>query len=115
MPGETASNPDQRIHEDARHLTELSADLGIGAPAVFAPDAIRKRDLPFERAQLRHSRLHGLVRPGLRGHRLQAQLARRAARLCASAISLKHPVQQPRNDLLITRPNLFCMFGGQVG
>jgi vitamin B12/bleomycin/antimicrobial peptide transport system ATP-binding/permease protein len=30
MPGETASNPDQRIHEDARHLTELSADLGIG-------------------------------------------------------------------------------------
>jgi putative ATP-binding cassette transporter len=28
--GETASNPDQRIHEDARHLTELSADLGIG-------------------------------------------------------------------------------------
>jgi hypothetical protein len=55
------------------------------------------------------------VRPGLRGHRLQAQLARRAARLCASAISLKHPVQQPRNDLLITRPNLFCMFGGQVG
>jgi vitamin B12/bleomycin/antimicrobial peptide transport system ATP-binding/permease protein len=24
------ANPDQRIHEDARHLTELSADLGIG-------------------------------------------------------------------------------------
>ena len=24
------SNPDQRIHEDARHLTELSTDLGIG-------------------------------------------------------------------------------------
>ena len=23
-------NPDQRLHEDARHLTELSADLGIG-------------------------------------------------------------------------------------
>ena len=23
------SNPDQRIHEDARHLTELTADLGI--------------------------------------------------------------------------------------
>jgi vitamin B12/bleomycin/antimicrobial peptide transport system ATP-binding/permease protein len=23
-------NPDQRMHEDARHLTELSADLGIG-------------------------------------------------------------------------------------
>jgi putative ATP-binding cassette transporter len=28
--GEVGSNPDQRIHEDARHLTELSADLGIG-------------------------------------------------------------------------------------
>ena len=23
-------NPDQRMHEDARHLSELSADLGIG-------------------------------------------------------------------------------------
>jgi putative ATP-binding cassette transporter len=28
--GEMGANPDQRIHEDARHLTELSADLGIG-------------------------------------------------------------------------------------
>jgi vitamin B12/bleomycin/antimicrobial peptide transport system ATP-binding/permease protein len=28
--GEVGSNPDQRIHEDARHLTELSTDLGIG-------------------------------------------------------------------------------------
>jgi vitamin B12/bleomycin/antimicrobial peptide transport system ATP-binding/permease protein len=28
--GEMGSNPDQRIHEDARHLTELTADLGIG-------------------------------------------------------------------------------------
>ena len=27
---EIGSNPDQRIHEDARHLSELSADLGIG-------------------------------------------------------------------------------------
>jgi len=25
-----AVNPDQRMHEDARHLTELSADLGVG-------------------------------------------------------------------------------------
>ena len=23
-------NPDQRVHEDARHLTELTADLGTG-------------------------------------------------------------------------------------
>ena len=28
--GELAVNPDQRIHEDARRLAELSADLGIG-------------------------------------------------------------------------------------
>jgi ABC-type uncharacterized transport system fused permease/ATPase subunit len=28
--GEVGINPDQRIREDARHLTELSADLGIG-------------------------------------------------------------------------------------
>ena len=28
--GEIGANPDQRIHEDARHLTELSTDLGIG-------------------------------------------------------------------------------------
>jgi putative ATP-binding cassette transporter len=27
---EIGENPDQRIHEDARHLTELSTDLGIG-------------------------------------------------------------------------------------
>ena len=28
--GPIGINPDQRMHEDARHLTELSADLGIG-------------------------------------------------------------------------------------
>src|SRR5271165_5631791 len=28
--GDIGANPDQRMHEDARHLTELSADLGIG-------------------------------------------------------------------------------------
>jgi vitamin B12/bleomycin/antimicrobial peptide transport system ATP-binding/permease protein len=28
--GDIGINPDQRMHEDARHLTELSADLGIG-------------------------------------------------------------------------------------
>ena len=28
--GEIGVNPDQRVHEDARHLTELSAELGIG-------------------------------------------------------------------------------------
>ena len=28
--GEIGVNPDQRIHEDARRLTELSTDLGVG-------------------------------------------------------------------------------------
>jgi putative ATP-binding cassette transporter len=28
--GEIGENPDQRIHEDVRHLTELTTDLGIG-------------------------------------------------------------------------------------
>ena len=28
--GTMGANPDQRIHEDARHLTELTTDLGIG-------------------------------------------------------------------------------------
>jgi putative ATP-binding cassette transporter len=28
--GEIGANPDQRVHEDARHLTELTIDLGIG-------------------------------------------------------------------------------------
>jgi putative ATP-binding cassette transporter len=28
--GEVGANPDQRVHEDARHLTELTSDLGIG-------------------------------------------------------------------------------------
>lgn len=28
--GEIGANPDQRIHEDARHLVELTTDLGIG-------------------------------------------------------------------------------------
>jgi ABC-type uncharacterized transport system fused permease/ATPase subunit len=28
--GEIGAHPDQRIHEDARHLTELTTDLGVG-------------------------------------------------------------------------------------
>src|ERR1700716_4217752 len=30
LAGPIGVNPDQRMHEDARHLTEVSADLGIG-------------------------------------------------------------------------------------
>jgi putative ATP-binding cassette transporter len=28
--GDIGANPDQRVHEDARHLTELTTDLGVG-------------------------------------------------------------------------------------
>ena len=84
--GEMGSNPDQRIHEDARHLTELSTDLGIGLlqASLLLGSFIgvlwflsRKRDLPCERARLLRSRLHGLVRPSLCGRGLVGQLARR--------------------------------------
>ncbi|MBF9234543.1 ABC transporter ATP-binding protein/permease [Microvirga alba] len=30
LAGEIGTNPDQRIHEDIRHMTELCADLGVG-------------------------------------------------------------------------------------
>src|SRR6516164_9887370 len=36
--GVIGANPDQRIHEDARHLAELCADLGIGALSILAFD-----------------------------------------------------------------------------
>lgn len=38
--GEIGVNPDQRVHEDARHLTELSTDLGIGTTSVPLPRRI---------------------------------------------------------------------------
>ena len=84
--GEIGVNPDQRIHEDARHLTELSTDLGIGLLQsslllgsfigvlwILSGECV----LSCERAQFRNSRLHGLVRSALCGHRLLAELARR--------------------------------------
>ena len=54
--GPIGVNPDQRMHEDARHLTELSADLGIGLLqasillVVFIESAlgsVRRFRLPF--------------------------------------------------------------------
>ena len=77
--GEIGANPDQRIHEDARHLTELSTDLGIGLLQSslllgsfigVSVDALGKRGVSLEWAQFCDSRLHGLVRPGIYGHRL---------------------------------------------
>ena len=35
--GEIGVNPDQRIHEDARHLVETSTDLGLGLLQSFIP------------------------------------------------------------------------------
>jgi ABC transporter transmembrane region 2 len=96
--GEMGVNPDQRIHEDARHLSELSGDLCIGLLQSSAPlgqlhrcamDPLRKRDLPFERARLRHSWLHGLVRPSLCGHRFLAQLAHRPTAIRAQFGALR--------------------------
>ena len=69
----------QRIHEDARHLTELSTDLGIGllqSSLLFGSFIgvlwMLSGNVVFsrERAQFCDSRLHGLVRPGIHGHRL---------------------------------------------
>ena len=63
--GTIGVNPDQRMHEDARHLTELSADLGIGllqASILFATFAgvlwglSSELQLPHRRSGLRHSR-----------------------------------------------------------
>ena len=77
--GKIGANPDQRIHEDARHLTELLDRSRHRPPAVFAPprqlhrgsvDAVGKRCVSRERAQFCDSRLHGLVRPCVRRHRL---------------------------------------------
>ncbi len=86
--GEMGANPDQRIHEDARHLTELSTDLGIGllqssllsvASSVYYGSSQRNVTFHVSRTQLLYSWIHGLVRPCLRGHCFLAQLARRPA------------------------------------
>ena len=55
--GEIGENPDQRIHEDARHLTELSTDLGH-RPAAIQPAAVelRRRAVGPVRQHGRHDR-----------------------------------------------------------
>ena len=67
--GPMGVNPDQRMHEDARHLCELSADLGIGllqASILFATFAGVLWGLssdfvfPFRRPRLCGSGLHGV-------------------------------------------------------
>jgi hypothetical protein len=82
--GEIGVNPDQRIDEDARRLTELSANLGIGLLqalvlllcflGVFVD---RRRRAPhFDlRGQSPDSGLHGVVCASLRRERIVAHLA----------------------------------------
>ena len=71
--GPIGVNPDQRMHEDARHLCELSADLGH-RPAAGVGDArgLRRRalgHLPRLRAQVRGAQFRGARLYGLgRGH-----------------------------------------------
>ena len=62
--GEVGVNPDQRIHEDARRLTELSADLGVGFTGRPGLSGGRGRDRG-ERVPHRCLALDALVRPDL--------------------------------------------------
>ncbi len=84
--GEIGENPDQRIHEDARHLTELSTDLGIGLlQSSLAAVELRRRAVDPVRHDGRHDRrtrfcragLYGLVRAALFRDRVAGELARR--------------------------------------
>ena len=68
--GEIGVNPDQRIHEDAHHLAELSTDLGAGlfqamlllASFIGRPlDPVGRRGVRAPWAKLRYPRLYGLV------------------------------------------------------
>jgi vitamin B12/bleomycin/antimicrobial peptide transport system ATP-binding/permease protein len=86
--GKIGANPDQRIHEDTRHLSDLTADLCIGllqASLLLGSfigvlmDPLKTRDLLCEREQLRRSWVHGLVRASVRRHRFLDKLARWAA------------------------------------
>ena len=86
--GQIGVNPDQRIHQDAQHLTELTTVLAIGLLAVVpAAGELRRRALGalgagrvrVPRAHLHHPGLHGLVRARLLARRLAARLAGRPA------------------------------------
>ena len=74
--GPMGVNPDQRMHEDARKLCELSADLGTGllqASILFATFAgvlwvlSSGFDLPHRGSRLRRPRIHVVGRHHLRG------------------------------------------------
>jgi putative ATP-binding cassette transporter len=55
--GPIGVNPDQRMHEDARHLTELSADLRDGAAAGLDPaDHLHQRAVDLSSGFVFHLR-----------------------------------------------------------
>ena len=78
------ANPDQRLHADAQHLTELTTDLGIGLlqstlllASFIGVLWVLSRDiaLSFARPQLPTARLYGLVRSLLRRYGIFLRLA----------------------------------------
>ena len=81
--GSIGTNPDQRLHEDARHLTELTADLGIGllqaSILLFTFVSVlwslsSGLRVPHRQDQSGYSRLHGLGSAPLCGVGLPAEL-----------------------------------------
>ena len=100
--GPISLNPDQRIHEDARHLSELTADLSIGFTQAFFLLVsfigvlwVVSSGVLFtiSRTQLRHPRLHGLVRACLCGHGLDVELVGRPAAGCPQCGALSARVR----------------------
>lgn len=81
--GKIGINPDQRIHEDARRLSELSTALAIGffQSALLLVSFIgvlwvlsQGFVIKDRRTQLAYTRLHGVVRIDLRSLGLMVQL-----------------------------------------
>ena len=100
--GEVGVNPDQRIHEDARHLAELSTDLCVGLfqatlllTSFVAVLWFLSSGVVFELlgSTLCHSRLHGLVRALLFGRGFLGELARRAAARSAQRGTLRSRIR----------------------
>ncbi len=81
--GSMGENPDQRMHEDARHLCELTADLGMAllqstilliSFSRRAVGALQRVCIPDRSARLRRTRIHALGRDQLCAHGLTPQL-----------------------------------------
>ena len=86
--GEIGVNPDQRVHEDTRHLIDLSTDLAVGLlqasllliSFIGVLWVLSARSCSWSAiAASPRSGLHGLVRARLRDRRLLARLAGRSA------------------------------------